>query len=160
MPGSGWGGRRNVAPYVGATIVVVIGFWGIMLTGMAISPNTPMEVLLGVSAVLAAVVTLLWCLMPSSEMPSAVYDWVRGRKKADDELKGYEPVTKREKRHKVGPQAPPSVEEVRQAKLSGTSWVPTGHSGALKKVAQSRRLGTNKPPASKLPPEEPPVEPS
>lgn len=146
MSDSGWGGRRNVAPYVGATIVVVIGFWGILLTMMALRPQMPLEVLLSVSAILAAIAAVLWLLMPSSELPSAVYDWVRGRKKTEGELQNYEPVTKREKRSRFGNQPPPSVEEVREAKLSGTSWVPTGHSGMQKKVARSRRLGVNDPP--------------
>ena len=142
MSDRGWGSRRNVAPYLGVTIVVVIGFWGILLPALLAFPESPFESVLVISSLLALVVSLLWKLTPASELPSAIYSWVLNRKPKEDALQGYEPLTKRTKRLKTGAQAPPSVDDLRDIKQSSNNWVPTGNQPP-KRVARSRRLGTN-----------------
>ena len=142
MSGQGWGSRRNVAPYLGVTIVVVIGFWGILLPALLAFPESPFESILVISALLALVLTLLWKLTPASELPSAIYSWVLNRKTQEDELQGYEPLTKRTKRLNTEGQAPPSVEALRNIKQSNNNWVPTG-TQSPQRIARSRRLGTN-----------------
>lgn len=137
MPDSGWGSRRNVAPYLGATIVIVLGFGGILLTAMMIFPQATMQTVVACSLGLTLVLALFWGLTPGSELPSAIYGWVNNRKSDSDELQGYEPLTKKTKRMKTGPHAPPSVEEVREIKENSNNWVPT--SG--KRIVPSRRLG-------------------
>ena len=142
MSDRGWGSRRNVAPYLGVTIVVVIGFWGILLPALLAFPDSPVESVVVIAALLALVVSLLWKLTPASELPSAIYSWVLNRKPQEDELKGYEPLTKRTKRMKTSAQAPPSVDDLRDIKQSSNNWVPTGNQSP-KRVARSRRLGTD-----------------
>ena len=143
MAGSIWGSRRNVAPYLGATIVIVLGFGGILLTSMMVFPQAAFETLLAVSAGFVAVLGFFWAMRPSAELPSAIYGWVLNRKtKSDDGLEGYEPLTKRTKRLNPATQAPPSVDDVRGIKASSNNWVPTG-SNTPKRVTRSRRLGTN-----------------
>ena len=144
MAGSGWGSRRNVAPYLGATIVIVLGFGGILLTSMMVFPNAAFETLMAVSGGFVGVLAFFWAMRPSAELPSAIYSWVLNRKPADDELKGYEPLTKRTKRLNPETHVPPSVDDVRNIKKSSNNWVPTG-SNSPKRVARSRRLGTNHP---------------
>ena len=143
MAGSIWGSRRNVAPYLGVTIVVVMGFGGILLTSMLVFPQAAFQTLVAVSAGFVAVLALFWALRPSAELPSAIYSWVLNRKpKNDDELQGYEPLTKRTTRLNPETHLPPSVDDVRQIKKSSNNWVPTG-SNSPKRVARSRRLGRN-----------------
>ena len=142
MAGSIWGSRRNVAPYLGVTIVVVLGFGGILLTSMLIFPQAAFQTLLGVSAAFVGVLALLWAVRPSAELPSSIYSWVLNRKpKNDDALQGYEPLTKRTKRLNPETHVPPSVDDVRSIKESSNNWVPTG-SNSPKRVTRSRRLGT------------------
>lgn len=140
MAESGWGSRRNVAPYVGATIVIVIGFGGILLTSMMVFPQAAFESLVAVSAGFVGFLALLWVLRPSGELPSAVYGWVLNRKPKEDELQGYQPLTQRTKRMNKAQQAPPSVDDVRDIKQSSNNWVPTGAT-APKRIARSHRLG-------------------
>lgn len=137
MPESGWGSRRNVAPYLGATIVIVLGFGGILLTAMMIFPQAPMQAVTACSLGLTLVLAVFWGMTPASELPSAIYGWVLNRKTDEDELQGYEPMTKKVKRVKTGPQAPPSVEEVRDIKENSNNWVPVSN----KRIVASRRLG-------------------
>ncbi len=145
MSDSGWGSRRNVAPYLGVTIVVVIGFWGILVPVLMAFPGSTLESVLSITAVLTVVLLVLWKLTPAAELPSAVYSWVLNRKPAEDELKGYEPLTKkRVKRLQPGVQAPPSVDDLRGIKQSNNNWVPTGAQAPLR-IARSRRLGINDP---------------
>ena len=145
MAGSIWGSRRNVAPYLGATIVIVLGFGGILLTSMMVFPQAAFETLLAVSAGFVVVLGFFWAMRPSAELPSAIYGWVLNRKlKNDDQLEGYEPLTKRTKRLNPAIQVPPSVDDVRGIKESSNNWVPTGAS-TPKRVTRSRRLGTNDP---------------
>lgn len=139
MPGSGWGSRRNVAPYLGATIVIVLGFGGILLTAMMIFPNETTQTIAACSLGLTLVLAVFWFLTPASELPSAIYSWVLNRQNDKDDLEGYEPLTKKVKRMKTGPLAPPSVEEVRDIKEKSNNWVPTGSSS--RRIVASRRLG-------------------
>ncbi len=141
MAESGWGSRRNVAPYVGATIVTVIGFGGILMTAIMVFPDAAFETLMLVSAGFVGFLALLWAMRPSDDLPSAVYGWVLNRKPKEDELQGYEPLTKRTKRMDKAKQAPPSVDDVRDIKQSSNNWVPTGAT-APKRIARSRRLGS------------------
>jgi hypothetical protein len=145
MAGSIWGSRRNVAPYLGATIVIVLGFGGILLTSMMVFPKAAFETLLAVSAGFVVVLGVFWAMRPSAELPSAIYGWVLNRQtKSDDQLEGYEPLTKRTRRLNPATQVPPSVDDVRGIKESSNNWVPTGAS-TPKRVTRSRRLGTNDP---------------
>lgn len=139
MSDSGWGSRRNVAPYLGATIVIVLGFGGILATAMVMFPKEPAQTVTVVSLGLTLVLAVIWSMTPANELPSAVYSWVKNRKPDEDELQGYEPLTKRVKRMKTGAQAPPSVEDVREIKESSNNWVPTGNHS--KRIVPSRRLG-------------------
>jgi hypothetical protein len=142
MRGSVWGSRRNVAPYLGVTIVIVLGFGGILLTSMLVFPQAAFQNLVGVSAAFVGVLSLFWALRPSAELPSSIYAWVLNRRpENDDELQGYEPLTKRTKRLNPETQIPPSVDDVRSIKQSSNNWVPTG-SNSPKRVTRSRRLGT------------------
>ncbi len=142
MARSIWGSQRNVAPYLGVTIVIVLGFGGILLTSMLVFPQAAFQTLLAVSAAFVGVLALFWALRPSAELPSAIYSWVLNRKpKQDDELQGYEPLTKRTKRMNPQTQVPPSVDDVRSIKQSSNNWVPTG-SNTGPRVTRSRRLGT------------------
>ena len=122
-------------------IVVVIGFWGMLLPALMAYPDAPIESVLAICALLSVLVAVLWKLTPASELPSAVYSWVLNRKPKEDELQGYEPLTKRTKRMKPGVQAPPSVDDVRGIKQSSNNWVPTG-AQSPKRIARSRRLGS------------------
>lgn len=141
MAGSIWGSRRNVAPYLGATIVIVLGFGGILLTSMMVFPEAAFETLLAVTAGFVVVLGFFWAMRPSAELPSAIYAWVLNRKtKNDDDLEGYEPLTKRTKRLNPTNQVPPSVDDLRGIKESSNNWVPTG-SSTPKRVTRSRRLG-------------------
>ena len=143
MTDSGWGSRRNVAPYLGVTIVVVIGFWGIVAPVLMAFPGSTWESVLTITAGLTVLMLILWKLTPAAELPSAVYSWVLNRKPKEDELKGYEPLTKKRiKRMKTGVQAPPSVDDVRDIKQSNNNWVPTG-TQSPQRIARSRRLGSN-----------------
>ena len=99
---------------------------------------------MAVSAGFAGVLAFFWAMRPSAELPSAVYGWVLNRKPKDDELQGYEPLTKRTKRMDPTTHVPPSVDDVRHIKQSSNNWVPTG-SNSPKRVNRSRRLGTNGP---------------
>ena len=142
MAGSIWGSRRNVAPYLGVTIVVVLGFGGILTISILVFPQAAFQTLLGISAAFVGVLALLWAVRPSAELPSAIYAWVLNRKpNTDDELRGYEPLTKRTQRMHPETQVPPSVDDVRSIKESSNNWVPTG-SNSPKRVTRSRRLGT------------------
>lgn len=122
-----------------------MGFGGILLTSMMVFPDAAFQTLVAVSAGFVGVLTLFWVMRPSAEMPSSIYSWVLNRKpKNEDELQGYEPLTKRTKRLNTQTQAPPSVDDVRTIKKSSNNWVPTG-SNTPQRIARSRRLGTNDP---------------
>lgn len=140
MSDQGWGSRRNVAPYLGVAIVFVIGFWGILTPILMAFPGEALTTVVSLAAVLLLGLLVLWKFIPASEMPSAIYSWVLGRKPKGDGLDGYEPVTKRKSRLAPGQHAPPSVEAVRDIKQSSNNWVPTG-AQAPKRIARSRRLG-------------------
>ena len=123
--------------------MAVIGFWGILVPVVMAFPEAAIESVVAISAALAGGVAVLWKFMPGSDLPSAVYSWVLNRKpKDDDELQGYQPLTKRTKRLKTSPTAPPTVEDVRGIKESTNNWVPTGKQSPLR-IVRSRRLGAN-----------------
>ena len=141
MSDQGWGSRRNVAPYLGVAIVFVIGFWGILTPILMAFPGEALTTVVSLAAALLLGLLVLWKFIPASEMPSAIYSWVLGRKPKGDGLDGYEPVTKRKSRLVAGQHAPPSVEAVRDIKQSSNNWVPTG-AQAPRRISRSRRLGT------------------
>lgn len=147
MSDSGWGSRRNVAPYLGVTIVVVIGFWGILVPLLMAFPGAPIETIASVAGGLAILVAVLWSFTPASELPSSIYGWVLNRKSKGDGLDGYEPITKRVKRTQTHAQGPPSIEEIRDIKGSTNNWVPTG-TQSPRKIMRSRRLGSPQPGSS------------
>lgn len=122
-----------------------MGFGGILLTSMMVFPDAAFQTLFAVSAGFVGVLALFWAMRPSAELPSSIYSWVLNRKpKNQDELQGYEPLTKRTKRLNSQTHTPPSVDDVRKIKKSSNNWVPTG-SNSPQRVARSRRLGMNDP---------------
>ena len=127
---------RNVGPILGATIIIMLGGFCILMVGtLTTSGNSEVPAIIAVSFVLGSLF-ILWLLRdrPRSTMRER-FSWI-GSKRHREAIPEYQPKIVRERPVRYGTKQPPTLDEVRDLKDSPTNWVPSNAVSGRKSVKQ------------------------
>lgn len=116
---------RNIGPVVGATMIIMLGGFCILVIGtLTSSGSAETPALIAISFVLGSLF-VLWLLRdrPRSSMRER-FSWI-GSKRHREGIPEYEPQILRDRPVRYGTKRPPTLDEVRELKDSPTNWVPS-----------------------------------
>lgn len=125
---------RNVGPILGATIIIVLGGFGIVVIGtLTSSGSAEVPALIAAAFVLGSLI-VLWLMQgrPRSTMRER-FSWI-GSKRHRESIPEYQPKIIRERPVRYGTKRPPTLDEVRDLKDSPTNWVPSNAVSGRKSV--------------------------
>ena len=125
---------RNVGPILGATIIIVLGGFGILVIGtLTSSGGAEIPALIAAAFVLGSLL-ILWLLQgrPRATMRER-FSWI-GSKRHREGIPEYQPKIIRERPVRYGTKRPPTLDEVRDLKDSPTNWVPSNAVSGRKSV--------------------------
>lgn len=117
--------HRNAGGLLASTIVLTIGFFGVLLVALLAFPRQP-EVPWMIGGAILLLIILFVLLMrdrPQNRLKDR-FGWLSGRRKEGVDL-GYEPRLIKSEPHRYGTNHPPTLDEIRELKESDRNWVPS-----------------------------------
>lgn len=116
--------NRIAASLLATALVLLLGALGAAVV-MAAMGGDPLSIPAIFGCALAMIVLVTWVTRATPSTRSSVYNWVRGRHMRPAHMDYVPSVREGSRRKHFGTNTPPSVDDVRELKEGGNTWVPS-----------------------------------